>query len=243
MNQIKISVIMPVYNGERYIKQSIEGILSQTYENFELIIIDDCSEDNTLLVIQSFNDSRISTIKLKKNSGVASARNVGLERASGAAISFCDADDIWYPEKLQMQVNVLVKNDAIVCHCNCNVINSDGTILGQRTYPSLVDYNMMRHRNFICNSGGLYMSTKIGKIFQETIFHEDYLMWLNILKKAKISYSADESLLQYRVHANNLSRNKIKSVYHTLLVQYKHGVPVSELVLNIGKNILSRTIK
>ena len=109
-----ISVITPVYNAEEFLKETIDSVLSQTYENLEYILVDDCSSDNSPEIIKHYTetDSRVKYIKLKENSGAAVARNTGLENAAGRYIAFIDSDDVWYEDKLEKQINFMSKDIA-----------------------------------------------------------------------------------------------------------------------------------
>lgn len=113
-----VSVIIPTFNREKLIERSINSVLNQTYKNFELIVVDDCSTDNTENVVKKYNDERIHYIKLEKNSGACKARNVGIENAKGEYIAFQDSDDVWHKDKLEVQLEQMKKNNAEVSFCN-----------------------------------------------------------------------------------------------------------------------------
>ena len=104
-----VSVIIPVYNSEKYVKEAIDSVLKQTYQNFEIIVVDDCSTDNSCQIIKKIDDQRIRLIKLDKNSGVAVARNIAIENAKGQYIAFLDSDDIWLEDKLLQQIKQMRK--------------------------------------------------------------------------------------------------------------------------------------
>lgn len=240
---IKVSVIMPAYNCESFISNSIESVLNQTHKDLELIIINDGSTDNTSHIIKSFFDSRIKFINLNHNIGVAKARNKGLDMVTGQFIGFCDADDIWHLNKLENQLALMKKTDSLVCHSDCRVIDENGNFIKNRAYPKLVTYEMMRHRNYICNSSAIYDSRKLGIFKQKKIFHEDYLMWLSIMKVAKISISYQSEALDYRSRQNSLSSQKFLSLIGSFKIQYTHGISITEIVLNFFRNFYSRFLK
>lgn len=173
---------MPAYNSQATIKESIASVLNQTYQNFELIIINDNSSDATLSIITNFcHDKRILVINNENNMGVAQSRNRGLEMASGEIIAFLDSDDIWYPNKLEEQYNCFLSGHKIVCSYY-DVIDSEGDIIGTRHAPTLVTFEKMLKSNFIGNLTGAYASSFFGKCYQKNIGHEDYIMWLELVK-------------------------------------------------------------
>ncbi|RAU36896.1 glycosyltransferase family 2 protein [Enterobacter sp. ECC-175] len=206
-----VSVIMPAYNSGDYIAKSIDSVLAQTYENFELIVINDCSTDNTLNIIRTYDDHRIIAINMTHNSGVAEARNEGIRRASGQFIAFLDSDDMWKPTKLQTQIDTLLRSNCHCCHTAYNRITEDGNIISTVNCKKLVSLKDMLKHNEIGNLTGLYDVYALGKIYQETIGHEDYLMWLNIMSNTD-SVGIQLPLAEYRVRKSSLSSNKFKSL-------------------------------
>lgn len=235
-----VSIIMPAYNASHFISRSIQCILDQNYDNFELIIICDAPTDNTVEIVKSFTDKRIRTFFLESNHGVSEARNLGLSQASGRYIAFCDADDFWYPEKLSIQIHLMQTQNLSICHSNCDLVNTAGNKIGQRIYPSIVTYKIMKYRNFICNSSGIYDAKKLSIVFQEKVYHEDYLMWLSLLSKAGKSVRSSQPLLMYTINPNGLSHNKIKSFLGMLKIQHLHGISLIECVFNLVPHIISR---
>lgn len=236
----KVTVIMPAYNSSKTIARSIECVLNQTYDNFELIIVCDAPTDDTELIARQFLDSRITVIVLEVNQGVSVARNIALNMATGRYISFCDADDYWYEEKLSIQIKLLGKYNVFACHANCHLVNVSGAITGLRRYPEFVSYKMMRHRNYICNSSGIYDTEKLPVVFQKKIYHEDYLMWLEILSPDNVSVSSKEPLLMYTVNPNALSGNKLKSFIGMVRIQREHGLSWFQCCISFILNIISR---
>lgn len=205
------SIIMPAYNSQATIKESIASVLNQTYQNFELIIINNNSSDATLSIITNFcHDKRILVINNENNMGVAQSRNRGLEMASGEIIAFLDSDDIWYPNKLEEQYNCFLSGHKIVCSYY-DVIDSEGDIIGTRHAPTLVTFEKMLKSNFIGNLTGAYASSFFGKCYQKNIGHEDYIMWLELVKKQP-AYCIGNKLAAYRISNNSLSSNKMKLV-------------------------------
>jgi glycosyltransferase involved in cell wall biosynthesis len=239
----KVSVIMPAYNASDFINRSIQSVLEQSHAILELIVICDAPIDNTIEVVKRFTDSRIKMVELEENQGVAEARNAGLRLATGRYIAFCDADDYWYPEKLSIQLELLEKSNSSVCHANCDLVDVAGKTIGLRRYPKIVTYKMMRHRNYICNSSGLFDTAKLSVVFQQKIYHEDYLMWLEILSESRTSVGSKKPLLMYTINPNGLSANKFKSLIGVIKIQRQHGVGWFECGVNFLINIAGRLIE
>ncbi len=236
----KVTVIMPAYNSSQSIAKSIQCVLDQKYNFLELIVICDAPTDDTSSIVRQFSDSRIRIVELEHNQGVSNARNTGLNLASGRYIAFCDADDYWYADKLSTQLELLKESNTSVCHSSCHLVDLSGAIIGLRSYPELVTYKMMRHRNYICNSSGLYDTKKIPIVLQKNIYHEDYLMWLEILSTQGTSIGSKSPLLMYTQNPNGLSSNKLKSILGMVRIQRQHGIGWMEFSLNILINIMSR---
>ena len=214
-----VSVIMPCYNSEKTISQSINSILSQSYSNFELIVIDDNSKDQTKKILSEFSYVRkLLVLRNNKNLGVAKTRNKGIEIAKGNFIAFCDSDDYWEKDKLLKQVNLLKKYD-VVCS-NYNMIDDENKLIKHVIDCEDITYGKMLNSNKVPNSSGIYNSTKLGKFYQKDTRHEDYLMWLQVIRKAKIGYRIQDCLMSYTVSTNNLTSNKYKSLKWTFFIFY-----------------------
>ena len=235
-----VSVIMPVFNAERFISRSIESVLSQTYENLELIVVDDCSTDRSLEIVRSFKDDRLKIIALAMNSGVADARNIGINAALGRFLAFCDSDDFWFTEKLLVQLRLMEKKNAPIVHSDCRLIDQDGVVVGIRRYPKVVTYQMERYRNFICNSSALVDRAKCPRVEQTNVYHEDYVMWLNLMREVRQSISSGVVLLDYTLNPKGLSSNKFRSIKGSLTVQKLHGVRTLERLKGLVLNLQSR---
>jgi len=204
---------MPCYNAENTISNSINGILSQTYKYFELIIIDDCSIDNSINIINKYRsiDTRIKIFSTETNSGSPSIpRNLGIEKAIGRFIAFCDSDDIWLPSKLEEQIPLFDDNISIVFS---NYEKTDTLLNRNKRYiiaPKYATYNSLLNGNYIGNLTGIYDTEKVGRVYQQHIYHEDYVMWLEILKKGYIAKNTNTITAIYRESSNSFSASKIK---------------------------------
>ncbi|AYL66674.1 glycosyltransferase [Citrobacter cronae] len=211
MESEKVSVIMPVYNGKSTVVQSIDSILNQTYKNIRLYIIDDCSTDGTLNLLESLysTNSKVVICRNNKNLGVAKTRNVGIEKSQGEYIAFCDSDDLWSETKLEKQLNILDAGGIDVVCANYSTINMKGEKIAEVNAPQFITYKMMLGKNYIANLTGIYNAKKLGKFYQKSIGHEDYLMWLEILRATNYAQCIQEYLAQYRVSRESLSANKL----------------------------------
>lgn len=219
-----VSIIMPAYNAEKYISESIESVLAQTYKNWELIIIDDCSKDETIDVIKQYQicDNRIKVISLKCNAGVATARNVGMDLAQGRYVAFLDSDDLWLDVKLEEQIRFMQQNQIYFSFSQYRrfIDKNKGRIID--ALPC-VDYQKALYGNPI----GCLTVCLDRRFIRKFIFskqrHEDYIAWLNILKNNNIcAYGIPKVLALYRVgNSNSLSGNKLKSLIWTWNVYKK----------------------
>ncbi|HPP11038.1 MAG TPA: glycosyltransferase family 2 protein [Defluviitoga tunisiensis] len=217
-----VSIIMPTYNCANYIEESIISVIKQTYTNWELIIIDDCSTDNTKEVVNDYliRDSRIKYIRLDVNSGAAIARNKGMEQAKGKYIAFLDSDDLWMKDKLEKQIKFMESNGYAFTCTTYAQIDEDGKQNGVLIRAKKkVDYNGVLLSCPIGNSSVIYDVDMLGKFEVPNIRkRNDDALWLQILKKEKYAYGLDEVLMEYRVRSNSISSNKFDLIkYHWYL--------------------------
>ncbi|HIF9371761.1 TPA: glycosyltransferase family 2 protein [Photobacterium damselae] len=229
----KVSIIMPAYNAGETILESIESVIEQTYQNWELIIIDDCSNDDTITKVNMINDARVILLKNSINSGVALSRNNGIKKVTGRFIAFLDSDDLWLPEKLETQVAELLKHkNAVCCHSGFYRMDAKGNNINEVKAVNIVDAKKQLYGNFIGNLTGVIDLAKLGYIpLQKNTKHEDYLMWYEVLNsKNNFSIGIDKPLAKYRVH-QSVSSNKFKSIYwHWLIIR-------NEMKLNYIKSV------
>lgn len=229
-----VSIITPLYNSQEYIEETIQSILNQNYSNWELIVVDDCSRDESLAIVGEFanKDSRIKIIKLEENSGAAIARNTGIENAKGRYIAFLDSDDLWVPEKLEKQIEFMKGKDISFSFTGYIKIDEDGTEKGQVTIPDVVTYKELLKSNVIGCLTAIYDVEKLGKIYMPNIRkRQDHALWLKILKGHTNAYGLNEPLAKYRIREGSISRNKIKAASY----QWKLYREVERL--SIGKSL------
>lgn len=242
MNEL-VSIITPSYNTAKYIGKTIESVQAQTYKNWEMIIVDDCSSDNTdEFVAEYFKDSRIRYIKNEKNSGAAVSRNRALREARGRWIAFLDSDDLWMPEKLEKQIGFMEKNGYSFSYTNYEEINIDGVKTGvsvsgpkKITKTGMFNYcwpgclTVMYDRNVV----GLVQIEDIKK-------NNDYAMWLKVCRKADC-YLLSETLAQYRRgRAGSVSTHSIKTMiaWHYKLYHEAEGMGITASLINTGRNLV-----
>lgn len=206
----KISIIIPIHNGEKYIKQTIDNILNQTYHNWELILIDDGSNDCSRDIINEYKSEKIRIFCLKENSGPAIARNVGLKNARGRYICFQDADDLWENDKLEKQIKFMQKNEYEFTYTGYKYI---GKIRKRKvSVPLKLSYKKALKNMKILTISVMIDTKKISKEFikMPNVPCEDVATWWNILKKGFIAYGLNECLVLYRRTDKTLTSHKLR---------------------------------
>ncbi|CAG9621421.1 glycosyltransferase family 2 protein [Sutcliffiella rhizosphaerae] len=210
-----VSIVTPVYNAEKHIQSCIDSILSQTYGNWELFLVDDCSSDKSLSLIKQYEEEyhQINVIQLKENSGAAVARNTAIEAASGKYIAFLDSDDLWVPTKLEKQVNFMEEQDIAFSFTKYSIIDESGNDLGKVVnIPDNIDYEGYLKNTIIGCLTVMLNIEKIGKMKMPLIrTRQDFAFWLSILKKGHIAYGIQEPLAKYRYVEGSISSNKFKT--------------------------------
>lgn len=211
-----ISIITPVYNAENYIRDCINSVLSQSYQNWELILIDDCSVDKSVDIINEYlNNNRIKLIKNSINSGAAYSRNKGIKCSDGDYIAFIDSDDIWDKNKLSIQLQGMLDKDVVMSYTSYSLINMKGEFIKFVDVNNEVDYYKLLKENQIKTSTLMLKRDFIGKNKFPNIRHEDYAFFLDLLKNTKFAYKVGHNLTSYRVSNGSLSSNKLKSALWT----------------------------
>ena len=211
-----VSVITPCYNGEKYLHDCIQSVLSQSFIDWELIIIDDGSTDNSISVIQYYCniDRRIKCFSMKEPSGSPSIpRNIGIDQATGQYLAFLDCDDIWYPTKLEEQLNVFKEKKCAMVFSNYEKISSQGEASNRIiTAPSIIGINQMYYGNPIGCLTVIVDTNITGKFHFKQMHHEDCIAWIELISKFGVAYNANTVLAQYRVTVGSVSRNKLKMI-------------------------------
>lgn len=204
---------MAAYNAERTISEAIQSVVDQTYIDWELIVVDDCSQDQTKEVVRSFMDSRIRMLQNEKNSGVSYTRQKGMESANGEWIAILDSDDKWEPDKLQKQISLAKECSAKLVFTGSGFMDNDGNPIDWQLHvPKTINYRCLLKQNLISNSSVLVETDLYRKHYAlGDDMHEDFAIWLGITKEGNLAYGIDEPLLVYRIANSSKSSNKIKA--------------------------------
>lgn len=217
-NEVLVSIITPAFNSAQYISDAINSVQNQTLKNWEMLVVDDASTDNTANIVHSYsrNDVRIKYIGLETNQGPSVARQKGTIQAKGRYIAFLDSDDVWYESKLERQIKFMQDHN---CAFSCTAyeqVDEVGRPLGKViTPPQKADYNRVLLDCPVGNSTVVYDTKILGKCFGPDIKNrEDYGLWLKILKKENFVWGIRDILSKYRVRKKSQSRNKFKLVIY-----------------------------
>ena len=210
-----ISVIMAAYNAEKTIEQAVTSVLNQTYPNFELLVVNDCSKDRTVELVKEIavRDRRVRIISNAKNCGVSYTRKHGLEEAKGSWIAILDSDDAWAPEKLEKQIALQKRMNADLLFTGSAFMDLDGQPIDWYLHaPAEVTYRQLLKQNVLSNSSALVRKELYAKHYAiGDGMHEDFAIWLSILKEGKKAYRVDEPLFIYRIAKSSKSGNKVKA--------------------------------
>jgi len=212
-----VSIITPLFNSITFIEETIESVISQTYNDWEMIIIDDCSNDGSLELVKDIakDDLRIRLISLKNNLGPSNARNEGIKQACGRYIAFLDSDDLWHKDKLKKQIKFMNSNEYAFTFTGYEKIDESGDSIGiVLPYKNRVSYQDLLKSNHIgCLTVMLDMKLLGDKKYMPDIIkRQDHGLWLNLLKGVKSAYCLDEILGKYRIRQGSVSINKLTNV-------------------------------
>jgi teichuronic acid biosynthesis glycosyltransferase TuaG len=209
-----VSIITPLYGSRDFVLKAIQSVKNQTYTNWEMLIVDDCSNDGSIELVEkeiSF-DKRIKLFKNKNNIGAGPSRNVAIKAASGKYIAFLDSDDIWHCEKLEKQIEFMKKHDALFSHTSHGYIDESGKVIKStyRVSNNPVNYRGLLKKTEIGCLTAVFDCEMIGKFYMPDLRRkQDYALWLNILKTGIESYPLDEELAWYRQRAVSNTSNKL----------------------------------
>ena len=214
-NQPLVSVIVPCYNMERFISETIVSVQRQTYSRWELLIVDDASNDRTAEIIQNHcqQDHRINFFVKHNHSGIADTRNQCLKMAKGRYLAFLDADDLWHPEKLEQQLQFMTSRNIGFSYSSYDCVDEVGNEIGKlvKTIGDL-DYDAYLRNTIIGCSTVMIDKTIVGEVTVPNFrTSEDTATWLNILKKGFLAYAIEQPLTSYRIRQHSASSNKLKS--------------------------------
>jgi len=204
-----VSVVMPAYNCEKFIEQAVRSVLSQTFTDWELIVVDDCSDDETANIVKGFADFRVRIIENNENLGGAASRNLAIRLARGRYIAFLDADDTWERDKLQTQLSFMQSQNVAFCFSGYKVIYEGSPRVDMIKVPEKVGFTQLLKHNYIGCLTAVYDTWPYGKIYMPLVKkRQDFALWLEILKKCDFAYSVPDALGSYRVRPGTLSSSK-----------------------------------
>tara|TARA_R100001369_G_scaffold29172_1_gene52440 strand:- start:130149 stop:130928 length:780 start_codon:yes stop_codon:yes gene_type:complete len=217
-----VSVIMPAYNSGAFISEAIQSVLAQTHTNLELLVIDDASKDNTIEITEAFQskDSRIKLFKNTSNKGAGITRNIGIKEAKGTFIAFLDADDLWLPEKLNIQLEFMATHDLAMTFSSYNLMDESGILLNKKVKAlPVLTYQKLLRSNYVGNLTGIYNVNMLGKIYcPELRKRQDWALWLTILSKIDSTKGIEKPLANYRIRENSISKNKTALLKYNYLI-------------------------
>ncbi len=216
--QALVSIITPCYNSATFIGQTIRSVQQQSYPHWELIIVDDCSTDDSLARVEELAaaEPRLKIIKLAQNAGVSHARNCGIAAVQGKYIAFLDSDDIWLPEKLSKQLAFMEEQALTMSFTAYQRIDESGKIISRIiSPPRQVGYKQLLWHNLIIFSTSMVLRSAIEGIHFKKAGHEDWIYWLDLFKKCGYGFGLNENLVQYRIRGGSVSSNKIKAAGYT----------------------------
>lgn len=243
-----VSIITPTYNCAEYIARTLDSVQAQTYQDWEMIIVDDCSQDNTKEIVEAYikSDSRIKYHLLEMNSGAAVARTTAMNLAQGSYMAFLDSDDIWQPDKLERQIQWMETTGHPFSCTAYEQVDEEGNLLGKiiKTVEK-TDYNRLLLDCPVGNSTVMYDVRKMGKFEVPNIRkRNDDALWLQMLKKEKYIWGMPDVLMQYRIRRNSISSNKIKVIkYHWILYREIEHLNVFRSLFHIFYWCLIKALK
>jgi teichuronic acid biosynthesis glycosyltransferase TuaG len=214
VNDSLVSIITPAYRAAAVVPATIESVLAQTWTDWEMLVADDCSPDNTREVVREWatRDPRIRLIALERNGGPAAARNGALEQARGRWIAFLDSDDLWLPQKLERSIAFAEREKAALVYTGYRRITADGGRTGRYIgVPAALSYRQLLGNTAIATSTVLIDRAQTGDIRMQRVYYDDFVCWLGIVKRGLLARGLDEDLMRYRVMQQSVSRNKKRS--------------------------------
>ncbi len=231
-----VDVILPNYNGAKVLNETINSVINQSFQDFNLYVIDDCSKDESINVIEDYSDPRINLVKLKKNKGVYFCRNLGMRKSNSKYLAFIDSDDYWEKDKLKKQISFMKKFDHKFTYTDYTPFQEKNN---NKIFKKKINVKNKFNRNEFINNTSIAMSSVVierslikNLKFKKLKICEDYLFKCEILKKQE-AYKCGDSMMFYRISNNSLQSNKLRNFYWVWLINKKYNN------LNIFKNVKS----
>lgn len=242
-----ISIIIPVYNAEKYIDKTIQSVLEQTYTNYEIILVNDCSQDQSLQKIEKYAEEnpRVKVYTLEENSGAAVARNFGLDMAQGRYIAFLDSDDTWVENKLEKQLDFMKEKDAAFVYCSYDMVNADGEQIRRAIkVKECTKYKDLLTKTMISTSTVLfdrYRTNAVAMPLRRT--GQDYAFWMQLLRQFD-AYGMQVAFTHVCRRNDSLSKNKLQNIKDVWEVQTKqeqiHKIPAFFHIIGYGVYALKK---
>jgi len=245
-----VSIITPSYNSEKYIRETVKSVQEQTYTNWEMIIVDDCSSDNSRAVLEELarDEERVKIHFLQENSGAAVARNTAIKLAKGQYIAFLDSDDKWKPNKLQTQLDFMRNNNYAFSFTSYDLMNENGELLDKSVHvPTEIDYHGLLKNTIIGCLTVMIDKEKVGDFQMPNIrARQDFALWLLILKRGFKAYGLQQSLAIYRIVPGSVSSNKVNMIKKNWYVYRKienlNVLSASWYIFNYAFNALKKRL-
>lgn len=219
----RVSVIIPIYNAEKYVRETLASVFAQTYKNIEIVLVDDCSKDKSAEIITKLKEQHPEIIYFLQphNMGAGAARNKALELATGQYVAFLDSDDVWFPQKTARQIALMKEKKSPFSYAAIEMMDESGKIIKKkRNIRETCDYKYLLHNTIIATSSVIVDRNVLGD-FRMPLRRggQDYATWLKLLRNGVVAYGINEVLVRYRVGSNSLSSNKLKSVKQVWEIQ------------------------
>ena len=242
-----VSVITPAYQAERFIGDTVESVLRQSCQEWEYLLVDDCSTDGTTRIIESYanSDERVTLLRNKANIGAAGSRNRGIHAARGRYLAFLDSDDLWEPTKLTEQMQFMTRSNLPLTYTAYKRVDADGQPIGLVEPPARVDYHMMLSSNHMACSTVIVDTATFGKpMFPDLRLRQDHALWLRLLRTADWAHGLGEPLMRYRVRRDSLSANKVRAArYSWQLLVKEERLGFARALYHFGKYAFLATAK
>lgn len=234
----RVSVIIPVYNAEKYLCRTLRSVFAQTYPDLEVVLVDDCSKDRSAEIIAGFQKKHAGIVycRQEKNMGAGAARNKALELASGQYAAFLDSDDLWRPEKTEKQIRLMKQKNCPFSYAAIEMMDERGrTVKGKRSLRESCDYSCLLRSTIIATSSVILDRNLLGD-FRMPLRRsgQDYAAWLGLLRDGTTACGINEALVRYRVRSGSLSSGKGKSIRQVWEIQtQEEGIPKGRAAFHV----------
>lgn len=243
-----VSVIMPCYNAEKYVREAVQSVFDQTLKSWELIVVDDGSTDSSPAILSEMaaSEPRMRVITRSTPSGSpAVPRNEGTEAAKGQYIAFLDSDDRWLPDKLMHQCYLMHTTTADIVYSNYEKTDAAGTRAGRIIIaPETATFRQLVRGNYIACSTLIYNTHTVGKRYFLPIGHEDFCCWLSMLRDGYVAYNTNTVEMLYRITDTSVSHNKMRTIAWTWhILRHEQHLPRLRSLYYLISHLVKATIK